>query len=48
MRVAYNYWDDRAGLRGYVQLNKYTYVHTYSCRRRAGNRRDTGVKRKKM
>ena len=25
MRVAYNDSDDRAGLRGYVQFNKYTY-----------------------
>ena len=24
MRVAENDWDDRAGLRGYMQLNKYT------------------------
>ena len=29
MRVASNDSDDRAGLRGYVQFNKYTYVHTY-------------------
>ena len=29
MRVAWNDSDDRAGLRGYVQLNKYTYIHTY-------------------
>ena len=29
MRVAYNNSDDRAGLRGYVQFNKYTYIHTY-------------------
>ena len=29
MRVAYNDSDDRAGLRGYVQLNKYTYIHAY-------------------
>ena len=28
MRVAYNDSDDRAGLRGYVQFNKYTYMHT--------------------
>ena len=21
--------DDKAGLRGYVQFNKYTYIHTY-------------------
>ena len=28
MRVALNDSDDRAGLRGYVQLNKYTYIHT--------------------
>ena len=26
MRVAYNDSDDRAGLRGYVQFNKYTYI----------------------
>ena len=30
MRVAYNDSDDRAGLRGYVQFNKYTYIHTFS------------------
>ena len=30
MRVAYNDYDDRAGLRGYVQFNKYTYIHTYA------------------
>ena len=29
MRVAQNDLDDRAGLRGYVQFNKYTYIHTY-------------------
>ena len=29
MRVAYNDSDDSAGLRGYVQFNKYTYIHTY-------------------
>ena len=29
MRVAWNDSDDRAGLRGYVQFNKYTYIHTY-------------------
>ena len=29
MRVAYNDSDDRAGLRGYVQFNKYTYIQTY-------------------
>ena len=23
---------DRAGLRGYVQFNKYTYIHTYICK----------------
>ena len=28
MRVAYNDQDDRAGLRGYVQFNKYTHTHT--------------------
>ena len=30
MRVAYNDSDDRAGLRGYVQFNKYTYIHAYA------------------
>ena len=29
MRVAYNDSDDRAGLRDYVQFNKYTYIHKY-------------------
>ena len=29
MRVAYNDSDGRAGLRGYMQFNKYTYIHTY-------------------
>ena len=29
MRVAYNDKDDRAGLRGYVEFNKYTYIHTF-------------------
>ena len=30
MRVAYNDSDDRARLRGYVQINNiYTYIHTY-------------------
>ena len=29
MRVAQNDSDDRAGLRGYVQFNKYTYIHAY-------------------
>ena len=28
MRVACNDLDDRAGLRGYVQFHKYTYIHT--------------------
>ena len=28
MRMAYNDSDDRAGLRGYVQFHKYTYIHT--------------------
>ena len=28
MRVAWNDKDDRAGLRGYVQFNKYTHTHT--------------------
>ena len=27
MRVAYKDEDDRAGLRGYVQFNKYTHTH---------------------
>ena len=30
MRVAYNDQDTRAGLRGYVQLNKYTHTHTHA------------------
>ena len=30
MRVAQNDWDDRAGLRGYVQFNKYTHTHTHT------------------
>ena len=29
MRVAKNDSDDRAGLRGYVQLKKYANIHTY-------------------
>ena len=29
MRVAQNDSDDRAGLRGYVQFHKYTYIRTY-------------------
>ena len=29
MRVAYNDQDDRAGLRGYVQFNKYAHTHTH-------------------
>ena len=29
MRVAQNDSDDRVGLGGYVQLNKYTYIQTY-------------------
>ena len=29
MRVAWNDLDDRARLRGYVEFNKYTYIHTY-------------------
>ena len=29
MRVASNDSDDKAGLRGYAQFNKYTYIHTY-------------------
>ena len=28
MRVGQNDSDDRAGLRGYVQFNKYTYIHS--------------------
>ena len=28
MRVAQNDWDDKAGLRGYMQFNKYAYTHT--------------------
>ena len=28
MRMAQNDQDARAGLRGYVQLNKYTHTHT--------------------
>ena len=27
--IAYNYWDGRAGLDGYVQFNKYTHTHTH-------------------
>ena len=30
MRVAHNDLDDRAGLRGYVQFNKYTHTHTHT------------------
>ena len=30
MRVVQNDYDDRAGLRGYVQFNKYTHTHTYT------------------
>ena len=29
MQVAQNDSDDRAGLRGYMQFNKYTYIHTF-------------------
>ena len=29
MRVAYNDYDDRAGLRGYVQFNKYIHTKTH-------------------
>ena len=29
MRVAQNDSDDRAGLRGYVQFNKYTYIQAH-------------------
>ena len=28
--MAQNDWDDRAGLRGYVQFNKYTHTHTHT------------------
>ena len=28
-RVEYNDYDDRAGLRGYVQFNKYIHTHTH-------------------
>ena len=28
--MAQNDSDDRAGLRGYVQFNKYTYMHRYT------------------
>ena len=34
MRVAYNDYDDRAGLRGYVQFNKYKHTHTHTPLRR--------------
>ena len=30
MRVTYNNEDDRAGLRGYVQCNKYTHMHIHT------------------
>ena len=30
MRVAYNDYHDRAGLRGYVQCNKYTHTQTHT------------------
>ena len=30
MQVAYNDLDDRAGLRGYVQFNKYTHTYTHT------------------
>ena len=30
MRVALNDLDDKAGLRGYVQFNKYTHTHTHT------------------
>ena len=31
MRVALNDYDDRAGLRGYMQFNKHTYhTHTHT------------------
>ena len=29
MRVAWNDSDDRAGLRGHVQFDKYAYIHTF-------------------
>ena len=38
MRVAYNDYDDRAGLRGYVQFNNYTHTHTHTQDDRAGLR----------
>ena len=31
MRVAYNDYDDKAGLRGYVKFNKYIHTHTHTC-----------------
>ena len=31
MRVAYNDSDDRAGLRGYVQFNKYIHSYIHTC-----------------
>ena len=31
MQVPSDDSDDRAGLRGYMQFNKYTYIHTYIC-----------------
>ena len=30
MRVTYNNEDDRAGLRGYLQCNKYTHMHIHT------------------
>ena len=30
MGVAKNDWDDRAGLRAYVQFNKYTHTHSHT------------------
>ena len=28
--MAYNDWDDKAGLHGYDQFNKYTHTHTHT------------------
>ena len=30
MRVAYNDLDDRAGLYGYLQINRYAHIHTHT------------------
>ena len=32
--VVYNDYDDTAGLRGYVQPNKYTHTHTHTHKRK--------------